>query len=388
MSIELLGQYIEREKELIERISEFSNKSAEIDKGAIDSLVLQLKTVNRVIPDILSRLSFYKTLKNGTQLDTLDYRESEKSFSNNNSVSKKNFFKNSDKDEAVKFSSYIKLSNRVFRNISDKMVKKGYFDLLKADLRKITFPLIINSYVAVMLFTTLLSFGLSLIISSVMFIFGLGIGFSLAVLLLPPLAVFISFYFYPFSRRHSLEKEINQELPFLTIYMAAISTAGIEPSKIFDILVESKDYPYSQREIKKLNNLLNFYGYDLVSALRIASKSCPSERLALLFDGLATTITSGSELTAFLNKHAETLMFDYRLEREKYTRVAETFMNIYISIVIAAPMIMMMLLILMSLTGFAAAYLSPTNIGLLAILIISLSNIAFLIFLNMKQPKF
>jgi archaellum biogenesis protein FlaJ (TadC family) len=39
------------------------------------------------------------------------------------------------------------------------------------------------------------------------------------------------------SRKKSLNKEINQELPFMTIYMAAIATSGIEPSKIFDILV-------------------------------------------------------------------------------------------------------------------------------------------------------
>lgn len=195
-------------------------------------------------------------------------------------------------------------------------------------------------------------------------------------------------FFYPSSQRKSLEKEINQELPFMIIYMSAIATSGIEPSKIFQIIAMSSDYPYNRREIRKLTNYINFYGYDLVTALKNSARTCPSERLGQLFEGLATTITSGGELSEFLNKHSETLLFDYRLEREKYTQIAETFMNIYISVVIAAPMIMMMLFILMSLTSIGSGLFSPATIGLLTVLIISLLNVGFLIFLNMKQPKF
>jgi len=274
------------------------------------------------------------------------------------------------------------------RNTSDKLVEKGYFDYLKRDMRKIGSSMIINSFVSVMLFTTLISFLAAVILFPILVLLGVGFLISTAALFLIPVFVFLAFLLYPSSQRKSLEKEINQELPFLTIYMAAISTSGIEPSKIFDLLVISKDYPSSQREIKKLTNYINFYGYDLVSALKTIAKNCPSERLSLLFDGLATTITSGGELTTFLNKHSETLLFDYRLEREKYTHVAETFMNIYISIVIAAPMIMMMLFVLISLTGFGSGFLSPFNIGVIMILAISLLNLGFIVLLNMKQPKF
>jgi flagellar protein FlaJ len=212
--------------------------------------------------------------------------------------------------------------------------------------------------------------------------------FGLSLLVALPVIIFLLFYQFPASQRKALEKEINQELPFLTIYMSAISGSGIEPSKMFGILSTSKDYPFSSREIRKLNNYINFYGYDAVSALKMASKNCPSEKLSLVFDGLATTISSGGRLTEFLDKHSETLLFDYRLEREKYTRVAETFLNIYISVLIAAPMILMLLFILMSLTGFGSIALSPGNLTILMIMIISFLNIGFLLLLNSKQPKF
>ena len=135
-------------------------------------------------------------------------------------------------------------------------------------------------------------------------------------------------------------------------------------------------------------NYINFYGYDLVSALRLASKHSPSERLGMLFNGLATTIRSGGELTEFLKKHADSLLFDYRLEREKYTKIAETFMDIYISILIAAPMILMILFILLSLTGYGSGFMTPALLSIAIISIISVLNVGFLLFLNVKQPKF
>lgn len=291
-------------------------------------------------------------------------------------------------NNTVVLESFSRISNKYFRNVSDKLIKGGYFNAIKSDLRKIASPLIINSFVAIMFFSTMLAFLVSIPVAIVLIVFQnyfLGIG----VMFLLPLITLLGFYGYPSSTRKGLEKEINQELPFLTIYIAAIATSGIEPSKIFNILVNSKDYPYSQREIKKLTNYLNFYGYDLVSALRKASETSPSERLAQLFDGLATAITSGGELSSYLNKHADSLLFDYRLEREKYTHIAETFMNIYISLVIAAPMIMMMLFVLISLTGFGSGgAFEPSNLSVIVVFAISLINFMFILFLNVKQPKF
>ena len=125
----------------------------------------------------------------------------------------------------------------------------------------------------------------------------------------------------------------------------------------------------------------------MVSALKTCSKNCPSEKLAQLFNGLSATITSGGELSDFLSKHADTLLFDYKLEREKYTRTVETLMNIYISVVIAAPMILMMVMILIGMTDVGGA-ITPNMLTLLTIGFVSIVNAIFMMVLNSKQPKF
>ncbi|MEK7124018.1 MAG: type II secretion system F family protein, partial [Patescibacteria group bacterium] len=57
------------------------------------------------------------------------------------------------------------------------------------------------------------------------------------------------------------------------------------------------------------------------------SKTTPSTKLSELFSGLSTTITSGGNLGEFFAKRADSLLVTYRLEREKYTKIAETFIN-------------------------------------------------------------
>ena len=126
-------------------------------------------------------------------------------------------------------------------------------------------------------------------------------------------------------------------------------------------------------------------GHLLVNALRNISFNSPSSRLAELFNGLATTITSGGDLPEFFDERAKTLLFEYRLEKEKYIKSAETFMDIYISVVIAAPMILMLLLMMMKISGLGIA-LSTSMITLTMIAGVSLMNIVFLAFLHLKQP--
>jgi flagellar protein FlaJ len=203
-----------------------------------------------------------------------------------------------------------------------------------------------------------------------------------------PLLVGGLMFIYPSSEGKNLGSKIKQELPFVVIHMSAIATSGVEPLSIFKILLRSEEYKYTNVEIRKLLNLVNFHGYDIVTALKKTSRSSSSPELRELLDGLGTTITSGGNLHEFLDKHAETLLFDFRLEREKYTKSSETFMDIYISIVIAAPMILLMLFIIMGSTGALGNFLglSVEMLSLLLILIIVILNLAFLGFLKLKQP--
>jgi archaeal flagellar protein FlaJ len=185
-------------------------------------------------------------------------------------------------------------------------------------------------------------------------------------------------------KKNPLGGKIDAELPFAAIHMAAISGSMIDPTKIFSIIASTKEYPYLEKEFNKLLNEINVYGYDLVTALKDLALNSSSTKLSELLNGLATTITSGGSLYEFFEKRSQSLLFEYRLDKEKQTKSAETFMDIYISVVIAAPMIFMLLLIMMKISGLGIS-LSTSTITLLVVGGVSLVNVFFLIFLQIKQ---
>jgi len=214
--------------------------------------------------------------------------------------------------------------------------------------------------------------------------FGLRLIRVIWIPVLAPILTFMVMYIFPGLEKTSSEDRINEELPFATIHMSAISGAMIDPSKIFAVLITTKEYPFIEKEFKKLLNEINIYGYDLVTALRHTAYNSPSKRLSELLNGLATTVNSGGYLPEFFEKRSQSLLFEYNLEKEKKTKAAETFMDIYISIVIAAPMILMVLLMMMKISGLGIS-LSTSMITLIMVVSVTMINIVFLTFLQLKR---
>jgi len=299
-------------------------------------------------------------------------------------------------------SIYVKYSNKIFSKISLSVYNGKTFRPIKQDLIHANMSVLPVSYISAILFSTLLSFIAALLI----FIFLIFFDFTIKspfltrfsgdymmriiktfwVLFVIPAATFMIMYLYPSFEKNSVRIKINRELPFVAIHMSAIAGSMVEPSRIFEIIMSTKEYPSIEKEFIKIINEINIYGYDLVSALRRGAANTSSEKLSDLFNGLATTITSGGNLQKFFDKRAQSLLFDYRLEREKFTRTAETFMDIYISVVIAAPMILMLLLMMIKISGLGIS-LSIQLITLIMIVSVVVINIIFLTFLQLKQPE-
>ncbi len=301
-----------------------------------------------------------------------------------------------------KASGYVKLANTLFSRLVKNMIKQKKFKTLEKDLIKSNLGYPPITYISVMMLTTLVSLAGAFFIFLFLLFFNIVQELPIIVFVtesfferlskifwIPigiPLAVILFMYFYPSMERKSAENKINQELPFATIHMAAISGSLIEPTKVFSIICSTKEYPSLEREFNKLLNEINIYGYDIVTALKDLAVNCPSPKLGELFNGLATTITSGGNLYDYFEKRSQTLLFEYRLEREKKTKAAETFMDIYISVVIAAPMILMLMLMMMKISGLGIS-LSTPMLTFLIVGAVSVINIFFLMFLQVKNPE-
>ena len=301
--------------------------------------------------------------------------------------------------KVVKEDVYAKLANNLFSKYSRKLVKKDFFNALKIDLEKSNVMYLFPTYISIILFTTLLATIAGLVIFAFFLFFSIEPNLPIIkpvedissrllkliwVLIVFPIVGFISSYAYPSLERKSSEVQIDHELPFATINMAAISSSLINPVKIFEIIISSGEFPNVKKEFIKLMNQINVHGDSVVNALKAISYNTPSKKMSELLNGLSTTINSGGDLTEFFEKRAETLLFDYKIKREKETKTAETFMDLYISIVVAAPMIFMLLLMIMKISGLGIS-LPTSTITLMMVGGVAMINIFFMIFLHLKK---
>ncbi len=272
------------------------------------------------------------------------------------------------KKKEKKPNKFAKRANKMFGKTSIKMLEKKTFrsmerDLIKANMQ-ITATLPIVNLITEDIFGRFLK--------------------TFWIIIVVPIITFVIMYFYPLLEKKSTAHKIDHELPFATINMAAISGSLIDPSKIFNIIIATKEYPYLSKEFTKILNEINIHGYNFVGALRNASFNCPSKKLSELLSGLATTINSGGDLPNFFDERSKSLLFDHRLEKERQAKTAETFMDIYISLVVAAPMILMLLLIMMQISGLGVGF-STNTITVIMVLAVSVINILFLTFLEVKK---
>jgi flagellar protein FlaJ len=433
---------ISKERKLIEEINSLENYMKKADSGEKNMMSSQIKLIkeslrktNEEIPSALEKINVIKSLNQERIEKELPKNEEKESpiKEKENSLKKptnkpallpytekgyslrdlkptmleretlKRMKKKNEETEIKKEpkpSVYINFANRWFSKFSEKIIGDKTFEELERDLIKANLQFTSRSYISVIILTTLIAFFVGIIIATFFFFFKIGAILPIItkvtgeflprflrvvwIIILAPIVTFVMMYIYPGMEKSSTESRIEDELPFATIHMSAISGSMIDPSKIFEIIISTHEYPYMEKEFKKLINEINLYGYDLVSAMRNIAYSTPSRKLSELLNGLATTINSGGDLPAFFDKRSQTLLFENRLTQEKKTKAAETFMDIYISLVVAAPMILMILLMMMKMSGLGVS-MSTSMITIVMVLAVTMINIVFLTFLQLKK---
>jgi|GEM_PF-366354 len=308
----------------------------------------------------------------------------------------------------AKPNKFVVIASKLFSRKAIDICERGGYRQLAISLKKANMPYLPSTYLSIIWFSTLLAFIFGLIISSLTSFFHIGMvvgklfpvftplgmtglasrfakNFALSLFL--PILTFIFVYSWPATQAASIKGKIDNELPFAIIHMSAVAGSGIEPSKVLQIIATSKEYPVVSGEMRKVINQINIYGLDLVSALRSVAKVTSSEKLSGLLNGIATNIVGGGGLKEYLEKKAADMLLDYKLARKKYATIAETSMDMYIGILITAPLIFMVLLILMGTMGLTIGGFTFQTLSFLIVAIIVVLNIFFLIFLQIRTPK-
>jgi len=287
------------------------------------------------------------------------------------------------------------LANLTVRRISLFFMDQfpDFFKSLYLNLRYANIKILSNTYVNIMFFMSIMSFLISFPLLLIFFliyksVFIIALLQSIALASIIGGGIFAVFYIYPQMKIKQRVRSINTNLPFAIDHMSSVTASGVPPVTMFKLISDSRDYGEVSLEIEKISNYIDLFGYDLITAIRTVSITAPSQQFKEFFEGMINTIEAGGDLKNYLSEKSKEAMMAYRLERQKYVEAIATYSDIYIGILIAAPLFFISTLALVSMLGGSVGGFSiDTLIALGTYLIIPVLNIFFIIFLEINQPQ-
>jgi len=199
----------------------------------------------------------------------------------------------------------------------------------------------------------------------------------------------IGFYMYPVYCADKHKRELDDELPFTTGYMAILANAGVSPEKIFHSLSNLNVPLAASAEAKEVVKNINLFGLDVISALKKASSRTPSEKFRDTIEGIISTIHTGGNLGGFLRQKFKTAMKLKRLSLKKYADSLSVLSEVYVALLLTGPLLLVIMVSVMSvLGGGGLGILSPDLLlSLLTYLLIPVCAVIFLIILDSTSPK-
>jgi len=270
----------------------------------------------------------------------------------------------------------------LFKDLDGNIRKAGLKVTLKAYVSLTIFASILISLISVAVIPTLLILALKVpFLPAIMFGIG-GSMFSFAFSI-------IGFYIYPIYRADKLKRELEDELPFTTGYMAILASAGVPPEKVFYSLSNLSVPLTVSSEAKNIARDVNLFGLDIISALENAAKRTPSERFQAMLEGFISTIHSGSNLAVYLREKSTQYMKLKRISLKKFSDTLSILSEFYVALLVTGPLLLVIMLAVMSMLGGGGLGIFSTDLllGILTYIGIPIGSIMFLIILDAVTPK-
>ena len=198
----------------------------------------------------------------------------------------------------------------------------------------------------------------------------------------------IGFYMYPVYYADKHKRDLEDELPFTTGYMAILANAGVAPEKIFYSL-SNLDQPLAASvEAKEVVKNINLFGLDVISALEKVSSRTPSEKFRDTLEGIISAIHTGGNLGGFLREKFRTAMKLKKMNLKKYSDNLSVLSEVYVALLLTGPLLLVIMVSVMSVLGGGVGMFSPELLlSLLTYLLIPVCAVIFLIILDATSPK-
>jgi len=182
---------------------------------------------------------------------------------------------------------------------------------------------------------------------------------SLLVTVIFTLLALLAALYYPLYRRYSLSVSIESRLPYTLAYFAALASSGMGLEGILERVAEVEESPATRRELELLLTEVRLLGVDMLTALERRARMSPSVVLSLFLTGLRDAYIAAGDLYEYSAFVARRLL---ELKRQELRRVLNSVALVaeaYVTLMVAAPLIFIVMLALISMLGGSVGGLPP-----------------------------
>lgn len=263
-----------------------------------------------------------------------------------------------------------------------------YFEPLRFSLLKAGIKISLHSYVSLVLLLSGVSWATGLIVTAaVSAVSGtpilLTVLFSFGFSLLLGVLVFGLLYGLPSFLAASRRRRMNLELPYVASHMTILAAAGMPPTRMFKLLADSKTTPEVASEANEIIRDVEVLGNDIISALETERDRSPSQIFGEVLEGLVATIRSGGNMKNYLMDTSRLMMDLRRLASKQLIESLATFAEIYVTLLVVFPLLIIVMFSVMALIGGGLGGLDVTQLMIMVTyLIIPLSGLGVIVMLD------
>jgi archaeal flagellar protein FlaJ len=218
-------------------------------------------------------------------------------------------------------------------------------------------------------------------VSSVLYVRSLvaGIAFVLGTY-----AGYLLFLKLPGIQKNSRAIKINLTLHNAVAYMYAMRRGGAQLMPIFRSLYDRADvYGEVALEFRQIVRDADFFGYDVVTAIRHLTETTPSEKLKDFLEDLLSVIESGGDMAEFLSTRVRLYQEEARFEQKQFLNILSIVAESYVTLFVAGPLFLIIIMVVMGMMGGAAVF----QLSLVTYAIMPIGSVIFILMIDLISVK-
>ena len=189
---------------------------------------------------------------------------------------------------------------------------------------------------------------------------------------------------YPGMRKSNRATKINLTLHNAVAYMFAMRKGGGQILVIFRSISENAPvYGEVALEFRQVIRDADFFGMDVVTALRHLMETTPSQKMKQFLEDMISIIETGGDLTGFLAGRVRLYQEEARFEQKEFLQFLSLISESYVTLFVAGPLFLIIIMVVMGMMGGAAV----TQMALVIYLLLPIGSLVFIILIDMISIK-